>query len=71
MTFLNINCLIDNTAQPHSAFWGEHAYSHPDHTGGLSAFLERRPRLPVYAHPDLFRERFSRRESHLKPKGCH
>jgi len=25
--------------------------------------------LPVYAHPDLFPERFSRREGHLEPKG--
>lgn len=25
--------------------------------------------LPVYAHPDLFPARFSRREGHLEPKG--
>jgi hypothetical protein len=25
--------------------------------------------LSVYAHPDLFPERFSRREGHLEPKG--
>jgi hypothetical protein len=31
MTFLNITCLIDNAAQPHSAFWRKDAYSHPEH----------------------------------------
>lgn len=45
------------------------SHAHPDHTGGLPAFLERRPGLPVYAHPDLPRERFSRREGRVKPKG--
>jgi 7,8-dihydropterin-6-yl-methyl-4-(beta-D-ribofuranosyl)aminobenzene 5'-phosphate synthase len=38
------------------------SHAHYDHTGGLSALLERaRPGLPLYANPDLFRERFSRR----------
>jgi 7,8-dihydropterin-6-yl-methyl-4-(beta-D-ribofuranosyl)aminobenzene 5'-phosphate synthase len=36
------------------------SHAHYDHTGGLPALLERtRPGLPLYAHPDLFRERFS------------
>jgi 7,8-dihydropterin-6-yl-methyl-4-(beta-D-ribofuranosyl)aminobenzene 5'-phosphate synthase len=38
------------------------SHAHYDHTGGLPALLERtRPGLPLYAHPDLFRERFARR----------
>jgi 7,8-dihydropterin-6-yl-methyl-4-(beta-D-ribofuranosyl)aminobenzene 5'-phosphate synthase len=45
------------------------SHSHPDHTGGLPAFLERRPGLSLYAQPDLFRERFSRREGQVEPKG--
>lgn len=44
------------------------SHSHPDHTGGLAALLERRPRLPIYAHPDLPRERFSRWEGEVKAK---
>lgn len=36
------------------------SHAHHDHTGGLPLLLERtRPGLPLYAHPDLFRERFS------------
>ncbi len=36
------------------------SHAHTDHTGGLPLLLERaRPGLPLYAHPDLFRERFS------------
>lgn len=39
------------------------SHAHYDHTGGLPALLERaRPDLPLYAHPDLFRERFSHRQ---------
>jgi 7,8-dihydropterin-6-yl-methyl-4-(beta-D-ribofuranosyl)aminobenzene 5'-phosphate synthase len=45
------------------------SHSHPDHTGGLPALLECRPGLPVYAHPDLLRERFTRREGQVKAKG--
>jgi 7,8-dihydropterin-6-yl-methyl-4-(beta-D-ribofuranosyl)aminobenzene 5'-phosphate synthase len=37
------------------------SHAHPDHTGGLPALLERVPGLPVYAHSDLGRERFSGR----------
>lgn len=112
MTFLKMTCLVDNAAEPHSAFWAEHglafliegadgrvlfdtgasgtvllhnmevagiapesisalalSHSHPDHTGGLPAFLGRRPGLPLYAHPALLRERFSRREGRVEPKG--
>lgn len=39
------------------------SHAHYDHTGGLPLLLERtRPGLPLYAHPDLFRERFARRQ---------
>jgi len=45
------------------------SHAHYDHTGGLPALLDRgsvgdlRPTgIPLHAHPDLFRERFSRRE---------
>ncbi len=30
------------------------SHGHCDHTGGMRAFLGRRGRLPVHAHPDLF-----------------
>lgn len=36
------------------------SHAHYDHTGGLQAFLKySRPGLPLYAHPDLFCERFA------------
>lgn len=39
------------------------SHAHYDHTGGLPALLQQvRPGTPLYANPDLFRERFSRRE---------
>jgi 7,8-dihydropterin-6-yl-methyl-4-(beta-D-ribofuranosyl)aminobenzene 5'-phosphate synthase len=46
------------------------SHAHYDHTGGLPALLERaRPGLPLYAHPDLFRERFSRRADGIESVG--
>lgn len=53
------------------------SHAHYDHTGGLRrSSAERLPALlnqvagiPLYAHPDLFRERFSRREGSLKSVG--
>ena len=52
------------------------SHAHYDHTGGLPALLDRgsvgdpRPTgIPLHAHPDLFRERFSRREGSLKSVG--
>jgi 7,8-dihydropterin-6-yl-methyl-4-(beta-D-ribofuranosyl)aminobenzene 5'-phosphate synthase len=39
------------------------SHAHYDHTGGLAALMEHlRPGTPLYANPDLFRERFSARE---------
>ena len=112
---MKLTCLVDNSVQPSSAFWGEHglailieseqgrvlfdsgtsgtvlmhnvevaqvvldgpggltsaalSHSHPDHTGGLPALLERMPGLPIYAHPDIARERFSRQAGRMRPKG--
>jgi len=44
------------------------SHAHYDHTGGLYALLERvRPGISLYANPDLFRERFSRRKG--EPRG--
>jgi 7,8-dihydropterin-6-yl-methyl-4-(beta-D-ribofuranosyl)aminobenzene 5'-phosphate synthase len=34
------------------------SHGHFDHTGGLQHLLSRTGTLPVYAHPELFRERF-------------
>ena len=46
------------------------SHAHYDHTGGLSALLDRvRPGTPLYANPDLFRERFSRREGEPRSVG--
>jgi 7,8-dihydropterin-6-yl-methyl-4-(beta-D-ribofuranosyl)aminobenzene 5'-phosphate synthase len=39
------------------------SHAHYDHTGGLAWLLNRAPGLPVYAHPDLFRERFSKSDT--------
>lgn len=38
------------------------SHAHYDHTGGLPALLAQVAGIPLHAHPDLFRERFSRRE---------
>lgn len=109
---MKITCLVDNSVQAGSTFWGEHglsflieaqgkhllfdtgasgtvlvhnlqelniqpggmaalalSHAHYDHTGGLRAFLEIQPWLPLYAHPDLLRERFSRRPQKVKSVG--
>jgi 7,8-dihydropterin-6-yl-methyl-4-(beta-D-ribofuranosyl)aminobenzene 5'-phosphate synthase len=44
------------------------SHAHYDHTGGLPILLEQVAGIPLYAHPDLFRERFSRRKE-LKSVG--
>ncbi len=45
------------------------SHGHRDHTGGLPAFLKRRHGIPLYAHPDLPRERFSRRAGEMHSVG--
>lgn len=46
------------------------SHAHYDHTGGLVALLDHlRSGIPLYAHPDLFRERFSRREGQPEDVG--
>lgn len=45
------------------------SHAHYDHTGGLAALLREAPDLPLYAHPDVFRPRYSRRERGMEPIG--
>jgi 7,8-dihydropterin-6-yl-methyl-4-(beta-D-ribofuranosyl)aminobenzene 5'-phosphate synthase len=45
------------------------SHAHNDHTGGLLAVLSQRAGLPVYAHSDLFRPRFTGRQQVYKPVG--
>lgn len=46
------------------------SHAHHDHTGGLDVLMGRlRPGVPLYANPDLFRERFSRRGGELRNVG--
>lgn len=46
------------------------SHGHYDHTGGLRALLELlRPGIPLYAHPDIFTERYSRRKNLIKNIG--
>jgi 7,8-dihydropterin-6-yl-methyl-4-(beta-D-ribofuranosyl)aminobenzene 5'-phosphate synthase len=43
------------------------SHAHYDHTGGLGIFLQySRPGLPLYAHPDLFRERYAIKNGQTK-----
>jgi 7,8-dihydropterin-6-yl-methyl-4-(beta-D-ribofuranosyl)aminobenzene 5'-phosphate synthase len=46
------------------------SHGHYDHTGGVPDLLKHlRPGTPFYANPDLFRERFSRREGKTQSVG--
>jgi 7,8-dihydropterin-6-yl-methyl-4-(beta-D-ribofuranosyl)aminobenzene 5'-phosphate synthase len=38
------------------------SHAHYDHTGALVPLLSQKPGLPVYVHPDLFRQRFALKE---------
>lgn len=46
------------------------SHGHYDHTGGLSTALELFGRVSVYAHPDVFSERYSRRGDKLVAAGA-
>ena len=39
------------------------SHGHSDHTGGLEYLLSRAEGFPLYAHADIFRPRFAKRES--------
>ncbi len=46
------------------------SHAHYDHTGGLDAFLQiSRSDLPLYAHPDLFCERYAIKNGQLRSIG--
>jgi 7,8-dihydropterin-6-yl-methyl-4-(beta-D-ribofuranosyl)aminobenzene 5'-phosphate synthase len=45
------------------------SHAHDDHTGGLDYLLQACPLLPVTAHPDIFRERFSRKNGEMVSMG--
>jgi 7,8-dihydropterin-6-yl-methyl-4-(beta-D-ribofuranosyl)aminobenzene 5'-phosphate synthase len=46
------------------------SHAHDDHTGGLKSFLQHsQPGLPVYAHPDLFRQRYSAKDGVPRARG--
>jgi 7,8-dihydropterin-6-yl-methyl-4-(beta-D-ribofuranosyl)aminobenzene 5'-phosphate synthase len=39
------------------------SHGHNDHTGGLAGLLERVPGIPLYASPDIFRDRFRKTDT--------
>ena len=45
------------------------SHAHDDHTGGLDFLLSAYPELPVFAHSDIFRERFSLRNGEYRSMG--
>jgi 7,8-dihydropterin-6-yl-methyl-4-(beta-D-ribofuranosyl)aminobenzene 5'-phosphate synthase len=45
------------------------SHGHYDHTGGLDILLGQRPGLPIYAHPQFRRERYSRHGETLSSIG--
>jgi 7,8-dihydropterin-6-yl-methyl-4-(beta-D-ribofuranosyl)aminobenzene 5'-phosphate synthase len=45
------------------------SHAHYDHTGGLGELLPKSGPIPLFAHPDVFRERFSRRDGQMKKIG--
>jgi 7,8-dihydropterin-6-yl-methyl-4-(beta-D-ribofuranosyl)aminobenzene 5'-phosphate synthase len=45
------------------------SHGHDDHTGGLPDLLEQVQGVDLYAHPDLFRERFRKTDTGLKRVG--
>ena len=70
-------CLLFDTGSTDAVFWHNFAllgrslsdisavalsHAHYDHTGALIPLLSQKRDLPVYAHPDLFRQRFRLKE---------
>ncbi|MFN2130613.1 MAG: MBL fold metallo-hydrolase [Anaerolineae bacterium] len=48
------------------------SHAHDDHTGGLPGLLPLlRPHTPLYAHPALFEQRYSRRSGSYVQRGIH
>jgi 7,8-dihydropterin-6-yl-methyl-4-(beta-D-ribofuranosyl)aminobenzene 5'-phosphate synthase len=45
------------------------SHAHNDHTGGLPGLLDQVQGVPLYAHPDVFRERFRKTDTGLKQVG--
>lgn len=45
------------------------SHAHYDHTGGLEWIINENPGLPVYAHADIFRPRYSRKKGEYKSIG--
>lgn len=45
------------------------SHAHNDHTGGLGAILRIDPDIPIYAHPDIFRPRYSRKHGEYQAMG--
>ncbi len=46
------------------------SHAHYDHTGGLEEFLRKsKPGLPLYAHPDLFRQRYAIKDGQTRSIG--
>lgn len=46
------------------------SHAHYDHTGGIESFLQKsQPGLPIYAHTDLFRERYSIKDGQVRNIG--
>lgn len=47
------------------------SHGHYDHTGGLADLLQLCGQLPIYAHPEIFAERYSRSRHSLRFIGMH
>lgn len=45
------------------------SHAHMDHTGGLEWLVKEKDKMPVYAHPDIFRSRYSRKKGQYESKG--
>lgn len=45
------------------------SHSHYDHTGGLEALPPREQKPPLFAHPDLFRPRYTLKNNRYRPVG--